>query len=372
MSNYSSSARPTSIIGFLWCCLRKMPALASMTLALFHTSIRRILFLVSYTFVASLFALFGASTAWAADFDIDRASYSIDLDRLTIRGDSEDDAEVRLFDDESNLLFATVTADSDGNWRYRENDPQAIPCRVRAESEDNKSDERDVSNASRFPGGCGIDDGGGPTPPPTTGDVSINSTSQNCGSADISGSGIACQETPVPEQPFVGNNAGHAIVAINDLGMHCGDLDTRISSILPPFQVLLAQVIQKGSEPSILTPNQVDVFYSAVSNPSDPILGMNPETVFRGLTADGSVYKTNFWDYPLPGGTYDAFYPAYNPFTGDSLTPLAGPPFNLAHDVGLPVPNLENFYFSSQLGSDYQELLKCRSRFKNFLLPVIG
>ncbi len=28
-------------------------------------------------------------------------------------------------------------------------------------------------------------------------------------------------------------------VAINDLGMHCGDLDTRIASILPPFQVLL-------------------------------------------------------------------------------------------------------------------------------------
>ena len=42
---------------------------------------------------------------------------------------------------------------------------------------------------------------------------------------------------------------GYQVVAINDLGMHCGDLDTRVSSILPPFQVLLAQVIQKGAEP---------------------------------------------------------------------------------------------------------------------------
>ena len=39
-----------------------------------------------------------------------------------------------------------------------------------------------------------------------------------------------------------------------------------------------------------------------------------PSDVFRGVTADGSVYKTNFWDYPIPAGTYDAFYPAFNPF----------------------------------------------------------
>ncbi len=323
MNNYSSWITPLLTTDLLRRCLSKVAVIASLTLA-----------------------LSGPGTAWAADFDIDRASYSDYRDRLTIRGDSEDDAEVRLFDDDSNVLFATVTADSDGNWRYRENDPQAIPCRVRAESEDNKSDERNVSNASEFPGGCGIDEGGGNPPP--TGDVSINSTSQSCGSADISGNGIVCNDTPVPERPIVGNTAGHTVVAINDLGMHCGDLDTRISSILPPFQVLLAQVIQKGSEPQILSPNQVDVFYSAVSNPNDPILGKDPDTVFRGLTADGSIYKTNFWDYPVPGGTYDAFYPAFNPFTGDSLTPLAGPPFNITYDVGLPVPNLENFYFNGR------------------------
>ena len=162
MNNYSTWAIPTSTIDLLWHCMRKVPAILSTTLAVFITSIRRILFLITYTFVGSLLTLSGPTTAWAADFDIDRASYSVSRDRLSVRGDAEDDAEVRLFDDDSNVLFATVSADSDGNWRYRKNDPQAIPCRVRAESEDNKTDERNVRKASQFPGGCGI------SPPTTT------------------------------------------------------------------------------------------------------------------------------------------------------------------------------------------------------------
>ena len=301
MSNYSSWVIPTSIIGLLWRCLCKVPTIASM-----------------------LLVLSGASSAWAADFDIDRARYSVDRDRLTIRGDSEDDANVRLYDDDSNVLFATVSADSDGNWSYRKNDPQAIPCRVRAESED-KSDERNVSNASEFPGGCGIDDGGGTPPPPPTGPVSINSTSQN--TTDV---GIAPNGSPVPEQPFVGNNS-HRVMAINDLGMHCGDFDTRIASILPPFQVLLAQVVQKGSTPRLLDNTQAEVVYSAVSNPDDPIL-LNPN-VFTGVAPDGSVYKTNFWD-TVASGAYDPFYPP-------QVTPLAGA---VTVDKGLPVPNVELLY----------------------------
>ncbi|MGB5671022.1 MAG: hypothetical protein WBM71_10770, partial [Sedimenticolaceae bacterium] len=132
-------------------------------------------------------------------------------------------------------------------------------------------------------------------------------------------------------------------------GMHCGDLDTRISSILPPFQVLLAQVIRKGEEPDILGPNQVQVYYSAVSNPKDPVLG-NPDA-FTGLTKYGSVYKTNFWDYPVPAGTYDAFYPASNPLPPPQpqfdITPLAGPPFEVTYDVSLPVPNVEQLYIGA-------------------------
>lgn len=161
--------------------------------------------------------------------------------------------------------------------------------------------------------------------------VSINSTSQ-----DSQGEVLAA----VPEQPKV-VSSGYSVLAVNDLGIHCGDYDTRIASILPPFQVMLAQVIRKGKEPE-LNPSGVDLFYSAVSNPQDPILGLD---AFRGVKGDGSTFKTNFWD-TVAKGAYDPFYPAYNPFVGPTapITPLAGPPFNVGPDVGLPVPNVEDLY----------------------------
>jgi PKD repeat protein len=206
------------------------------------------------------------------------------------------------------------------------------------------------------------EEGGGNGP-----NISINSTGQSCGAADASGL-ILCEDIPVPEQPFVGNPS-YSIVAINDLGMHCGDLDTRISSILPPFQVLLAQVIRKGSEPDMLGPNQVQVYYSAVSNPNDPILG--DPGAFSGLTADGSTYKTNFWANPLLSGSYDPFYPAFNPFTGGPLTPLAGAPFSVTADVGLPVPNVELLYIGTdgQVGGGDTGLAAAQQNMPGILNP---
>ena len=134
---------------------------------------------------------------------------------------------------------------------------------------------------------------------------------------------------------------GYQVVAINDLGMHCGDLDTRVSSILPPFQVLLAQVIQKGAKPVILDKNQASVTYTAASNANDPILSkpLDPATgyPFTGLTGSGDVFKTNFWSVAF--NAYDPFYPPgvlanfYDPNN----------PANNADD-SLPVPNVEDLY----------------------------
>lgn len=180
-----------------------------------------------------------------------------------------------------------------------------------------------------------INDNDGSTP-----NTSINSTSQ---SSIGRVTGVVSQQTQVP-------NSSYSVLAINDLGMHCGDLDTRIASILPPFQVLLSQVVQKGSTPT-LNPAGVTLAYSAAANPNDPILTQSG--ALNGVAADGSTYKTNFWD-AVRAGTYDPFYPAYNPLQGPSatLTPLAGPPFNVSEDTGLPVPNVEKFYIGSdgQLG----------------------
>jgi hypothetical protein len=216
---------------------------------------------------------------------------------------------------------------------------------------------RDFSLRAALAALCGILLALGSTAPPAqTGDVSINSTSRSCGDqADANDpSPPACDDNPVPERPFVGNAGDYAIVAINDLGMHCGDLDTRISSILPPFQVLLAQIIRKGSEPRLVGPERAQVFYSAVANPNDPALSLGGQIC--GFDGDGEpipctgVYKTNFWDYPLPLGAYDAFYPAFSPFDPTfALTPLVDV-FGITYDISLPVPNVEALY----LGPDGQ------------------
>ncbi len=164
-------------------------------------------------------------------------------------------------------------------------------------------------------------------PPAPTG-VSINSTSQDS---------VQPVDTPVLQQKQV-TSANYSVLAINDLGMHCGDLDTRIASILPPFQVLLAQVIRKGSKP-VLNPAGVSLEYSAAFNPNDPILGK--ANTLTGIKLDGSTYKTNFWE-TINQGAYDPFYPG-----GLGLTPLAGGAFPVSPDVGLPVPNVEELYIGA-------------------------
>ena len=167
--------------------------------------------------------------------------------------------------------------------------------------------------------------------------VSINSTSQNSADTGVD----PYQLSPVPVQPFTGTG-GYQIVAINDLGMHCGDYDTRIASILPPFQVLLAQVIRKGGEPDILGPSQVDVFYSAASNPNDPILTQQSPDPFSGCVYDDinqciSVYKTNFFNVIA---SYDPFYPP-----GILCTDPSNPATCVVPpDQSLPVPNVEHLY----------------------------
>ncbi len=147
---------------------------------------------------------------------------------------------------------------------------------------------------------------------------SINSTSQNRASSPV---------TAVPVSPTL-LTGSYKVFAVNDLGMHCGDLDTRVASILPPFNVLHAQVIQRGSRPIILHDTQAQVYYSAAYNPLDPALAKPPVRPMRG-----GIYKTNFWD-SVSRGAYDAFYPPV-------VTPLAPivPP-----DRGLPVPDLAELY----------------------------
>jgi PKD repeat protein len=172
--------------------------------------------------------------------------------------------------------------------------------------------------------------------------VSINSTSQN-----------GVPGNPVPEQTFT-NQSGYRVFAVNDLGMHCGDFDTRISSVLPPFNVMHATVIQRGAEPNIMSPaDGVEVYYSAASNPNDPILsGINSAgsgPVYSSMV-NGVVFKTNFWD--VARDAYNAFYPP-------GILPAFYPdgPVEGILDLGLPMPNVERLFLGDGvLTADQQSM----------------
>lgn len=171
--------------------------------------------------------------------------------------------------------------------------------------------------------------------------LSVNSTSQSRPGGPIA----IC-----PIQPFK-TDPGYQIVVANDLGMHCGDLDDRIATILPPFNVAHAQVIQRAVRPVIMNDAKMSVFYSAVSQPKDPALMSAPV-----VAADGSIFKTNFWETGLK---------SYSPFYPSGVLPLylsASLPHRGA-DVGLPVPDLERLYLGDGQVSLAQQTMPSVTRF---------
>jgi len=143
------------------------------------------------------------------------------------------------------------------------------------------------------------------------------------------------------------------ILAANDLGMHCADQDYRIFSILPPFNVVHAQVIRRGTQdtpPAVLSGADaagLEVVYSAVANPDDPVLSdpLNPPsplvdavrasrsintTSQNDLAAD--IFKTNFWNTTASGRPYG--FDAYAVLYFGLLRPA-----DVMIDTGLPVPD---------------------------------
>jgi hypothetical protein len=75
------------------------------------------------------------------------------------------------------------------------------------------------------------------------------------------------------------------VIGWNDLGMHCMDSDYAVFSILPPFNTVIAQVVDAGGN-LIENPAGVTVTYRAIADPS-------------GSINRTSVGKTNFWDRVL-------------------------------------------------------------------------
>lgn len=184
---------------------------------------------------------------------------------LRARGRAPARTLVRLSDAQSLAELAVVRADEDGRWRYREEALPGTPCRLRAES-DAGIVARQVEDA---PSDCGLMADGSPTDPDPGTDPGTEPAPEPVGGAQI-------------------------ITAFNDLGMHCVDADFSVFSILPPFNVVNAQVITRGGdgEPRILDGSQVELRYTPVADTS-------------GSVNSTSVGKTNFWDInPNTGNRY--------------------------------------------------------------------
>jgi mono/diheme cytochrome c family protein len=81
------------------------------------------------------------------------------------------------------------------------------------------------------------------------------------------------------------NSWVYKLLATNDLGMHCVDADFTVFSILPPYNVVNAQVVRRAStgKPVVLNDATVSLRYEAVRDAA-------------GSINSTSLGKSNFWD----------------------------------------------------------------------------
>jgi len=191
---------------------------------------------------------------------VKKAKWDEEDKELKVKGTGKSRDTVILYDASNSNQISSTTIDSDGEWEFEIEDFNTPPCKLRLES---------------------------------NGDVLftfIDGITRNCDAVVIGDN-----DTPTPEpnptpnpQPTPTQVSGNVqVLGFNDLGMHCMDDDYSVFSVLPPFNVLHAQVIQKGTRnqnPVILDASQVDVQYSATSDPS-------------GSINSTSIGKTNFWEY---------------------------------------------------------------------------
>ncbi len=189
---------------------------------------------------------------------IEKAKYKRKKDRLVIKGKLKGynlkalSITVRIKDPDTGVVIGSVKPDMKGRWRLIVKHPDYIPCSVVATAGELMAQ----SNVKNAPRDCS-----------TQGDNQQGDEPQTGGSV---------------KQPVTG--VQYQVLAFNDLGMHCYDRDFSVFSILPPFNVIHAQVVKKGAEPEVLDDTEVEVYYSSVRDT-------------RGSINTTSVGKTNFWDF---------------------------------------------------------------------------
>ena len=235
---------------------------------------------------------------------IDRARWDGDDGELRARGgDAGRKNRVHIYDADSGELLDSTRSEDDGDWEIEER-LATSPCRIRAEV-DGQSAEQAVDGA---PASCdgGAGGGGGEKPPMVSGDVTI--------------------------------------LANNDLGMHCADQDYQIFSILPPYNIMGAQVILRGHEPKLLTrADGVELSYYAVaSNIVDPNDDAAPPSATDSVNSTSQnaagLFKGNFW--ATDNGIDPNGFLAYEPLYPAGVLGL----FPFLPDLGLPAPEVERLW----------------------------
>jgi hypothetical protein len=89
---------------------------------------------------------------------------------------------------------------------------------------------------------------------------------------------------PVSPMPVTAASTGYALVAWTELGMHCIDgNDYSVFSVLPPYNVIHAQLVQK-TEPPVLITSGITITYQSTADS-------------KGSINTSSSGKTNFWTY---------------------------------------------------------------------------
>jgi hypothetical protein len=238
-----------------------------------------------------------------------------------VKGKGSEDESVIVSNADSGTVIGSDDVNDDDKWKVKLKRPATVPCRVRAEQSNGEAAVKAVKNA---PADC--DDGG------------------MMGGGNGGGNG--------------GGPLGDlTVLGANDLGMHCADLDYTIFSILPPFNVVHAQVIEKGSTPRILTDADIDLTYEAASSPVDPVAADSINTTSENLPG---IFKTNFWEAAGTNSTlgaeaYGSLYPGVQVIGllgGPDLTGMCADPVNLTGcpsaltlfgpipvNTGIPVPD---------------------------------
>jgi hypothetical protein len=298
---------------------------------------------VSFMLLPLLFVL-AACTQEASLFTFDTAKWEAGDSRLVFSGKSIGIDKVTILNSANQEVIAVHEVDKE-EWMIELDRPSSVPCAVTAVSSINEID-KDVTDAP----------------------------------AD-------CNDGSIADDAF--SNGPFKVLAANDLGMHCADLDYQIFSILPPFNVVHAQVIERGtssSSPVIRDDTGIKVTYHAVSNPNDPVLltdpdgplGLGGDSINTSSENQNGIYKSNFssdsgvllpagvnagQNYTIGGLNYAPLYPGVQVMStlgGDDLSGLCDDPVTLfdcpsllslfeplSADVGIPVPSATHLYPAS-------------------------